>query len=163
MDLGPLDINMSVIYMHWNSDSDHIFIKCWKFWYDTLGNIMTFLVHSRTQKGTLHFTDSVAYQDPIQGWITEKAKPMKSYRYKAVLPLIVYLNVLYCCGSWPLSTPSLWSKDYQNHYSPFQEDSDRRFKVDGNPFACWLSISRSIKDFCLWYLFLFAASAENKK
>lgn len=36
-------------------------------------------------------------------------------------------------------------------------------RVDGNPFAFCDSISSSINDFCLWYLFLFAASADNQE
>lgn len=51
--------------------------------------------------------------------------------------------------------------DIMDYLSTFLSGGDdRRFEVTGNPLELGVSISRNINDFCLWYLFLFAAIAE---
>lgn len=65
--------------------------------------------------------------------------------------------------SWNFSCDgSIWPSRIHTVGQPLEcpeTSSHRWMKGDGNPLACWLSSSRTMSDFCLWYLFLLAAMA----
>lgn len=160
MDLGPLDINMSVIYIHCNLYPALVFIKCWKFWYDTSGNIWLFWFIQELRKVHCILQTIWLTKTPFTDKLLKKPNPWSHIVIKQCChSLCIWMFcIVVVLGLSPPSFEVLWT--VKNHHFLFQEDPDCKFIADGNnPFACWLSISRSINDFCLWYLFLFAASA----
>jgi len=68
-----------------------------------------------------------------------------------------YIELFSLCSIWCIFIWKLW-----NQSSIFVKTCYRGVKGEGNPLACWLSSSRIINDFCLWYLFLLAARAAKE-
>lgn len=72
---------------------------------------------------------------------------------------LVNIELLSLCGN---GVYLLFSRKLWNQSSISFKISYCGVKGEGNPLACWLSSSRSINDFCLWYRFLLAASATKQ-
>lgn len=134
-----------------------------KYWHNRVYAFFSWVKKQCDTEGSMHGTIS-GFQKP---WRDKESCTRKAISF---LKKLQCCSIIWCCNTFkPFSISCVavcLAKNYENQYSiSIKKNGYCVVKCEGNPLACWLSISRTIKDFCLWYLFLLAANAawENIK